>query len=93
MLRSGFAASVLLSAVAAAAPDVFFSANASVHLQNTYWPAWKALFLEEGTDSSYPMPSSSEVPDLLSALSGVKGIAVNTDPGTTVTEGQGYGTG
>ena len=62
-------------------PEMYFSANASAHLEETYWPAWKALFLEEGTDSAYPMPAAADTPDLLSALSGVKGIAVNTDPG------------
>ena len=36
------------------------------------------------------MPRASEVPDLLDVLKGVKGTAVKTDPGTTVTEGQGY---
>jgi len=71
-------------------PEMYFSTNASAHLDETYWPAWKALFLEEGTDAAYPMPAGADTPDLLSALSGVKGVAVNTDPGTTVTEGQGY---
>jgi len=58
--------------------------------QNTFYPGWKSLFLVEGKDSSYPMPSSSQVTDLLASLKGVAGIAVNTDPGVTVSEGQGY---
>ena len=36
------------------------------------------------------MPAAEDVPDLLQALAGIKGLAVKTDPGTTVTEGQGY---
>ena len=67
----------------------YFAANASQHLEKLYWPAWASLFIEEGS-SSYPMPRASEVPDLLDVLKGVKGTAVHTDPGTTVTEGQGY---
>ena len=36
------------------------------------------------------MPSSHDVIDLLPSLRGVDGLAVRTDPGTTVTEGQAY---
>ena len=67
----------------------WLASNASEHLEKLYWPSWAALFIEEGS-SSYPMPKNSETPDLLKALAGVKGMAVHTAPGTTVTEGQGY---
>ena len=84
----------LLVALARAAPaptaSAYFAANATSHLEHTYWPLWSALFLEEGTDAAYPMPAAADVPDLLAPLRGVKGLAVKTDPGTTVSEGQGY---
>ena len=86
--------SLLAAALARAAPaptaSAYFAANATSHLERTYWPLWSALFLEEGTDAAYPMPRAADVPDLLGALKGVKGLAVKTDPGTTVSEGQGY---
>lgn len=66
------------------------SSAAKQHLEQTFLPAWRGLFLVEGTDPDYPMPAAGEVRDLLPALRGVKGIAVKTDPGTTVTEGQAY---
>ena len=50
---------------------------------------WEALFISEG-DADYPMPQARGVRDLLAALKGQKGLAVHTNPGTTVSEGQGY---
>jgi hypothetical protein len=66
------------------------SRAAKQHLEQTFLPAWRKLFLVEGTDAKYPMPAASDVRDLLPGLRGVRGIAVSTDPGTTVTEGQAY---
>ena len=74
---------------ATSATKKYFAHNASQHLE-TYWLLYSALFLTEGVDGAYPMPASSDVPDLLKALRGVPGVAVHTTPGTTVTEGQGY---
>ena len=36
------------------------------------------------------MPEATSVRELLHALRGVRGLAVHTNPGTTVSEGQGY---
>ena len=36
------------------------------------------------------MPAGSATRDLLKVLRGVPGLAVNTNPGTTVSEGMGY---
>ena len=59
------------------------------HLRD-FLPAWTKLFLVEGTDPNYPMPAANEVTELLPMLRGVRGIAVHSTPGTTVTEAQGY---
>jgi len=67
----------------------YFSMNATRVFEETYWPRFTALFLVEGTPN-YPMPPGNKVPDLLEALRGSKGLAVHTEPGVTVTEGQGY---
>ena len=63
--------------------------NSKAHSHNlrTYLPAWQQLFLREGSDAAYPMPAASDVQDLLKALAGVKGLALRTNPATTVTEG------
>jgi hypothetical protein len=79
------------SQVSTAPRGPFFSRSVgSSYLEDHYWPRFANLFLHEGSSSTYPMPAANEVPDLLTALKGTKGIAVNTNPGTTVTEGQGY---
>jgi len=69
----------------------FRSIHAADH-HSTYNDLWRGLFLREGVDAAYPMPLATEVPDLLGVFrrEGVKGIAVHTEPGTTVSEGQGY---
>ena len=67
----------------------YVSAAAAEHLQATYLPLWEELYIREG-DPVYPMPATSGVTHLLHALRGTKGLAVHTNPGTTVSEGQGY---
>ena len=56
---------------------------------------WEKLYLVEGGAKSddgldYPMPSAHGTRDLLHGLKSVKGRAVHTNPGTTVSEGMGY---
>lgn len=65
-----------------------FATNAAGHHEK-FWGKLASLFLMEG-EQRYPMPAGSDVSNLLKALKGVKGIALNTNPETTVTEGQGY---
>ena len=67
----------------------FYSEHADEHLTSTYLPDWEALYLREG-DPQYPFPHAAGVRELLGALKGVPGLAVHTNPGTTVSEGQGY---
>ena len=77
-------------AAAAAVPAAFYARGAHEHYTRVYLPAWQKIFLKEGVDANYPMPPASEVVDLLPSLQGVRGLAVKTDPATTVTEGMGY---
>ena len=70
-------------------PHYYYSSQAHEHLTGTYLPDWSALLLREG-DPAYPFPPASGVRELLRPLKGVKGLAVHTNPGTTVSEGQGY---
>jgi hypothetical protein len=70
-------------------PNQLVSQQAATLFQSTYYPKWQSLYLKE-SGSGYPMPPSSKVQDLLKTFQGVGGIAVNTDPGITVSEGQGY---
>ena len=80
----------LFASLAGVPRGPYFAQNASDHLEGTYWPAWRALFLQEERDAQYPMPRASKTRHLLSVLHGVPGLAVNAQPGATVTEGQGY---
>ena len=72
------------------ATPVFFAKAAQEHLDEHYWPAFGGLLLCEGKDVDYPMPSASGVPNMPAFLHGVTGMAVHTEPDTTVSEGQGY---
>eukprot|EP00727_Mastigamoeba_balamuthi_P008442 m51a1_g422 hypothetical protein (993) ;mRNA; r:19240-23273 len=67
------------------------SQNSANAFSKQFYPAWKQLYLTEGA-SDYPFPPTSGVNSKLipKGLQGVKGIAVSTDPGKTVSEGQGY---
>ena len=67
-----------------------FAAAAHEHYEQRYAPAWRKLFLREGESSQYPMPAASAIVDGLSALSGVQGSTVHSNPPTSVTEGLGY---
>jgi hypothetical protein len=67
----------------------YYAPSAGEHLAGTYLPLWEALMLREG-DPTYPFPASSDVRELLRPLRGAHGLAVHTNPGTTVSEGQGY---
>jgi len=87
VLRAFLCALPFLSAVHAS--DRYFAKNSIKHLEQTYWPEFKKLFIVEG-NPAYPMPPAHKVIDLLPGLKGIAGIAVHTSPGTTVTEGQGY---
>ncbi len=80
---------MLVLVVVIGVPRIHFAREARQHLATMYTPAWEALFLREGIDDAYPMPAASEVVDLLTPLKDVSGIAVHTQPETTVTEGMG----
>ena len=74
---------------------VHTSTRALHHLESRYLPEWEALYLTEGDGGGddgqgYPMPSAHGTRDLLKLLRGVKGRAIHTNPGTTVSEGMGY---
>ena len=84
---------MLLTAAAVpstASPRVHFAHEARQHLSSTYTPAWDALMLHENIDGTYPMPAASSVVDLLPSLQNTPGVAVHSNPETTVTEGMGY---
>ena len=68
----------------------YHARSAKEHLSGTYMVDWEALYLREKQDPQYPFPPAHQVHDLLSALKGTPGLAVHTNPGTTVSEGQGY---
>ena len=80
---------LLLLTVLQQAHGAFYSSESANLFQEKYYPTWQSLYISE-SDSGYPMPPSSQVRDLLSAFKGIPGIAVKTDPGVTVSEGQGY---
>jgi hypothetical protein len=77
LVRRRFARMLATAPYAGLPPSHFHTASAALeHLESRYLPEWEALYLREGDDSTYPLPSAHGTRDLLEALRGVRGLAV-----------------